>query len=115
MLTIRRKKTIAVRDGRWRGMSRCVSTSVSVTRSHCPTSTWSTTDTRTANAGTTSARSTTPASPYNGRTDHKASEKNNTKRLWHIDLRAMQLSAKETDHLNIDHDTQSKVLLEKSH
>ncbi len=67
-------------------MSRCVTNSVSVTRSYSRATARSTT-----NAWTTTARSTTAASPYNRRTHHKAREKNNTKRLWHIDLRAMQL------------------------
>ena len=70
-------------------MSRCVTGSVSVTRSY---------STATARS-TTNAWTATAATPYNGRTDHKAREKNNRKRLWHIDLRAIQLFGKEMDYL----------------
>jgi hypothetical protein len=75
-------------------MSRCVTGSVSVTRSYSTATARSTT-----NAWTATAWSTTAATPYNGRTDHKAREKNNRKRLWHIDLRAIQLFGKEMDYL----------------
>ena len=89
MLTIGGQKTIAVRDCRWRGMSR-ITDSVSVACSYGATSARSTTNTWTT-ARSTTARSTATASPYSWRTHDKAREKHNTKRLWHIDLRAIQL------------------------
>ena len=65
-------------------MSRCVTGSVSVTRSYSTATAWSTT-----------GGSTASASPRNRRAGHKASEKNNTKRPWHIDLRACNYQQKK--------------------